>query len=30
MIAVNEDLGFRVEAHSTDWHRPISPIPVTA
>lgn len=23
MIAVNEDLGFRVEAHSTDWHRPI-------
>ena len=25
MIAVNEDLGFRVEAHSTDWHRPIAP-----
>jgi GNAT superfamily N-acetyltransferase len=26
MIAVNEDLGFRVAAHSTDWHRPI-PVP---
>lgn len=24
MIAVNEDLGFRVEAHSTEWHRPIT------
>jgi RimJ/RimL family protein N-acetyltransferase len=24
MIAVNEDLGFRVEARSTDWHRPIA------
>ena len=24
MIAVNEDLGFRVEAHSTEWHRPIA------
>lgn len=23
MIAVNQDLGFQVEAHSTDWHRPI-------
>jgi GNAT superfamily N-acetyltransferase len=23
MSAVNEDLGFRVEARSTDWHRPI-------
>jgi GNAT superfamily N-acetyltransferase len=26
MIAVNEDLGFRVEAHSTDWHRPIAQV----
>ncbi|HSZ36135.1 MAG TPA: GNAT family N-acetyltransferase [Acidimicrobiales bacterium] len=25
MITVNADLGFRVEAHSTDWHRPIAP-----
>lgn len=25
MIAVNEDMGFRIEAHSTDWHRPIAP-----
>ena len=25
MITVNEDLGFRVVAHSTEWHRPISP-----
>jgi RimJ/RimL family protein N-acetyltransferase len=25
MIAVNEDLGFRVQARSTDWHRPIAP-----
>lgn len=25
MIAVNEDLGFQVEAHATDWHRPIRP-----
>jgi GNAT superfamily N-acetyltransferase len=24
MIAVNEDLGFRVEARSTEWHRPIA------
>lgn len=24
MITVNVDLGFRVEAHSTDWHRPIA------
>ena len=24
MIAVNEDLGFWVEARSTDWHRPIA------
>jgi GNAT superfamily N-acetyltransferase len=30
MIAVNEDLGFRVEAHSTDWHRPIAPRSVSA
>lgn len=30
MIAVNEDLGFHVEAHSTDWHRPIAPHPVYA
>lgn len=27
MIAVNEDLGFGVTAHSTDWHRPIAPPP---
>jgi RimJ/RimL family protein N-acetyltransferase len=27
MIAVNDDMGFRVEAHSTDWHRPIRPRP---
>jgi GNAT superfamily N-acetyltransferase len=25
MIAVNDDLGFEVVAHSTDWHRPIAP-----
>jgi GNAT superfamily N-acetyltransferase len=25
MIAVNEDLGFRVEARSTEWHRTIAP-----
>ncbi|HEX4162033.1 MAG TPA: GNAT family N-acetyltransferase [Acidimicrobiales bacterium] len=24
MIAVNDDLGFRAEARSTDWHRPIT------
>jgi GNAT superfamily N-acetyltransferase len=30
MIAVNEDLGFRVEAHSTEWHRPITPAPHSA
>jgi GNAT superfamily N-acetyltransferase len=30
MIAVNEDLGFRVEARSTTWHRAIAPSPVTA
>jgi GNAT superfamily N-acetyltransferase len=24
MIAVNEDLGFRIEAYSTDWERPIA------
>jgi RimJ/RimL family protein N-acetyltransferase len=24
MIAVNEDLGFRVEAHANDWTRPIA------
>ena len=30
MIAVNEDLGFQVEAHSTYWHRPIAPPPVSA
>jgi GNAT superfamily N-acetyltransferase len=26
MIAVNEDLGFRVQACSTDWHRPIATV----
>jgi GNAT superfamily N-acetyltransferase len=30
MVAVNEDLGFRVEAHSTDWHRPIAQRSVSA
>jgi GNAT superfamily N-acetyltransferase len=27
MIAVNDDLGFRVEAHANDWKRPIAPRP---
>jgi GNAT superfamily N-acetyltransferase len=27
MIAVNDDLGFRVEAYSTDWERPIASRP---
>ncbi len=30
MIAVNDDLGFRVVARSTDWHRPIGPLPSSA
>jgi GNAT superfamily N-acetyltransferase len=30
MIAVNEDLGFRVEAHANDWKRPIARRPQTA
>lgn len=30
MIAVNDDLGFRVEAYSTDWQRPIAPRPSPA
>lgn len=30
MIAVNEDLGFRVTAHATEWHRPIAPRPAPA
>jgi GNAT superfamily N-acetyltransferase len=30
MVAVNEDLGFRIEARSTDWHRPIAPPPTSA
>jgi GNAT superfamily N-acetyltransferase len=30
MIAVNDDLGFRVEARSADWHRPVGPLPQSA
>jgi GNAT superfamily N-acetyltransferase len=30
MIAVNDELGCRVEAHSAYWHRPITPGPPTA
>jgi RimJ/RimL family protein N-acetyltransferase len=30
MIAVNEDLGFRVQARSTDWHRTIAPAGLSA
>jgi GNAT superfamily N-acetyltransferase len=27
MVAVNEEMGFRVVAHSSSWHRPIGPPP---
>jgi RimJ/RimL family protein N-acetyltransferase len=30
MIAVNEDMGFRVEARATDWRRRIAPRPRSA
>ncbi len=30
MIAVNEEIGCRVEAHSAYWHRPIAARPSSA